>query len=214
MGKDLIYLCMILGSGLFFWFLVLLGAAGNKRTVQKNHHFYKKFLVKKILPGSFAGLKLVDKVHKTGLFFRIQMDTVWHMGVSETETVVQIRLLCREPCKVFRINGKNDSLVGLLINLGQVMALKLVDEKNISRVDIVQTVVDQELFSAGDGVVDLVAVMDMHVHDSFVAVKMSEGERMVVHAAFHGFFAGGTGLHPNLLLRNSKADIRALQSLS
>lgn len=213
MGKDLIHLCMILGSGLFFWFLILLGASGNKRTVQKNHHFYEKCLVKKILPGAFTGLELMDKIHKTCLFFRIQMDTVWHMGVTETETVVQVRFLCGEPCKIFRVNGKNDPLVGLLIDLGQVMALKLVDKKDISRVDIVQTVVDQELFSAGDGIVDLVAVMDMHVHDPFVAVKMSEGERMVVHAAFHGFFAGGTGLHPNLLLRNSKADIRALQSL-
>ena len=86
--------------------------------------------------------------------------------------------------------------MSLLINLGQVMALKLVDEKDISRVDIVKTVVDQELLSPGDGIVDLVAVMDMHVHDPFVAVKMSEGKRMVVHAVFHGFFAGGTDLHP------------------
>ena len=61
---------------------------GNKRTVQKNHHFYKKCLVKKILPGTFTGLELVDKVHKTGLFLRSQVDTVWHMGVTETETVV------------------------------------------------------------------------------------------------------------------------------
>ena len=214
MGKDLVYLRVVFGAGLFFGLLIPLGAPGNKCPVQKNHHFHKKCLVKKILSGSFAGLELVDKVHKTGLFFRIQMDTVWQMRVTETETVVQVRLLCGEPCKIFRINGKNDPLVGLLIDLGQVMALKLVDKKNISRVDIVQTVVDQELFSAGDGVVDLVAVMDMHVHDPFVAVKMSEGERMVVHAAFHGFFAGGTGLHPNILLRNSKADLRALQSLS
>ena len=86
--------------------------------------------------------------------------------------------------------------MSLLIDLGQVMALKLVDEKDVSRVNIVQTVVDQELFSPGDGVVDLVAVMDMHVHDPFVAVKMREGKRMAVHAVFHGFFAGGTDLHP------------------
>ena len=130
MGKDLIHLCMILGSGLFFWFLILLGASGNKRTVQKNHHFYEKCLVKKILPGAFTGLELMDKIHKTCLFFRIQMDTVWHMGVTETETVVQVRFLCGEPCKIFRVNGKNDPLVGLLIDLGQVMALKLVDKKD------------------------------------------------------------------------------------
>jgi len=196
MGKDLIHLCVVFGTGLFFWSLVLLGTAGNKGTVQKNHHFHKKCLVKNILPRPLTGLEFMDKVHKTGLFLGIQVDTVRHVSVTETETVVQIRLLCREPCKIFRVNGKDDPLMGLLIDLGQVMALKLVDEKDIPWVDIVKTVVDQELFSTGDGIVDLVAVMDMHVHDLFVTVKMSKGERMAVHAVFHGFFAGGTDLHP------------------
>ena len=58
----------------------------------------------------------------------------------------------------------------LLINLCQIMALKLVDQKNVSITDIIKIVIDQKLFSAGNRVVDFIAVMDMHIHRFLIII--------------------------------------------
>lgn len=57
-----------------------------------------------------------------------------------------------------------------LIDLGQVVTLVLVDEENISGLDVIKTVVYEKLPAAGDGIVNFITVMDMHVHGFLVIV--------------------------------------------
>ena len=52
----------------------------------------------------------------------------------------------------------------LLIYLGEIVAFKLVDQKQVSVLDIIETIVNEKLFPAGDGVIDLIAIMDVHIH--------------------------------------------------
>ena len=57
-----------------------------------------------------------------------------------------------------------------LIDLCQIMALKLVDEKKIAGADVIKAVVDQKLLAAGNGKIDLIAVMDVHGHRLFIII--------------------------------------------
>ena len=81
------------------------------------------------------------------------------------------------------------------VNLGQLMAFVLIDDKKIARSDAVKAVVDQKLLSAKDGVVELVAVMDVHVHGFFFFVQMGDGKGTRLLTVFNGGFAGGKLLH-------------------
>ena len=51
-----------------------------------------------------------------------------------------------------------------LIDLGQVVALVLIDKENIPGLDVIKTVVYEKLFAAGDGIINFITVMDMHIH--------------------------------------------------
>ena len=57
------------------------------------------------------------------------------------------------------------------------VALKLVDEKNVVRPELVQPIVNEELLPAGYAEINLVCIMDMDVHGFFVVVKMRHGKR-------------------------------------
>ena len=47
------------------------------------------------------------------------------------------------------------------------MALELVDQKQITILDVVKAVVDEKLFAPGYGIIDLITVMDVHVPVSY-----------------------------------------------
>ena len=70
----------------------------------------------------------------------------------------------------FRIDREYDPLMAHIVDLGQTVALILVDKKNVAGMKIVKTVVDEKLFSAGNGVVDLIAVVDVNVHSLFIVI--------------------------------------------
>ncbi len=57
-----------------------------------------------------------------------------------------------------------------LVDLGEIMAFVLVDKKNIPGLDIIKTVVDEKLFAAGNGIVNFIAVVDMHIHGLLVII--------------------------------------------
>ena len=57
-----------------------------------------------------------------------------------------------------------------LIDLRQVVALVLIDKENIPGLDVIKTVVYEKLFAAGDGIVNFITVMDMHIHGFLVIV--------------------------------------------
>ncbi len=76
------------------------------------------------------------------------------------------------------------------IHLGDLVALILVNNKNIPRFDGIELVVNEKLLSAGDGIVNLIAVMDVHVHGFFFLIQMCYGKGLGLAAVFYGLFAG------------------------
>ena len=87
-----------------------------------------------------------------------------------SEAIVQIRLLRGKPLYEIRVDGQHDALMDKVIDLGQFMAFILVDDEKISRRDGIKAVVYQKLLSAGNGIIQFVAVMDVHVHGFFFFV--------------------------------------------
>ena len=69
------------------------------------------------------------------------------------------------------------------------MALELVDQKRITILDVVKAVVDEKLFAPGYGIIDLITVMDVHVHCLLVIIEMCKRKGVAFHTVFHGFFA-------------------------
>ena len=89
----------------------------------------------------------MDKVYKAGLFLLGQAHPVGHFGIAEPETAGQVRGAGRETLQIFRIDGQDDPLMLLLIDLGQIMAFEFIDHEDISVFDVIEAVVDQELLS-------------------------------------------------------------------
>ena len=57
-----------------------------------------------------------------------------------------------------------------LIDLGQVVALVLIDKENIPGLDVIKTVVYEKLFADGDGIINFITVMDMNINGFHVIV--------------------------------------------
>ena len=56
------------------------------------------------------------------------------------------------------------------IHLGKLVAFVLVDHEDVSGLDGIKFLVDQKLPAAGNGIVYLVAVVDMHIHSFFFLI--------------------------------------------
>ncbi len=70
------------------------------------------------------------------------------------------------------------------------MAFVLVDKKDVSRMKRIKAVVDQELFSAGNRIIDFVTVMNMDIHRFFIVVEMGNGKCLRADAGVGRRFAG------------------------
>ena len=127
-------------------------------------------MVQHILAKSRIVWKTVDIIEEAALFFRGEMEPVGHFRLAEVETAVQVCGRRGDLFQIIRVNGHNDPLVFLHVDLGEIVAFKLVDQEQVSVLDIVKAVVDEKLLPARDGVVDLVTVMDVHVHGFFVII--------------------------------------------
>ena len=108
---------------------------------------------------------------------------------------VQVCVRRGEPLGVIGMNGEDNAFVELIVYLGQFMAFVLVDDKQISRGNGIKAVVNEELFAAGDGIIELITVMDVHVHGFFFFVKVCHSKGFGVLAVFDGNFAGGDFFH-------------------
>ena len=58
----------------------------------------------------------------------------------------------------------------LLVDLCQIVTFKLVDQKNVPIADVIKIIVDQKLLSPGDRILNLIAVMDVHIHGFFIII--------------------------------------------
>ena len=121
-------------------------------------------------------------------------------GRAAFKTVFQIRLLRGHLFDKFRMYAEDDALVYCLVNLGEIVALVLVYDKEIAWLNGIELVVDQKLFAAGYGVIHFITVMDMHVHGFFILVEMGNGKVSLADSSLHGSFAGIEFFHNHSLL--------------
>ena len=91
-------------------------------------------------------------------------------GTAVGETEAQICLLCGNLFHEVRRYRQDDPLMDGIVDLGQLVTFILIDDKEIPRGNRIETIVDQELFAAADGIIDLIAVMDVHVHGFFLFI--------------------------------------------
>ena len=111
------------------------------------------------------------------------------------EAVIQIRGRRREIFEKHWRDGQDNAFMDLAVNLAQMVALKLVDEKDIAVLYGIGTVINQKLLSAADGVVDLIAVVDMHAHGLVIVIQMGYGKILLGNAGVNGCLAGTILFH-------------------
>lgn len=116
-------------------------------------------------------------------------------ALSVRKTIVQIGFRGGERFYILGVYGEYDALVDATVYLRQLVAFILVDNEKVTGCDTVKTVVYQKLSAAGNGIVQFIAVMDMHVHGFFFFVEMCDGESMCGKAVFNRLSAGGQFFH-------------------
>ena len=142
-GEDLVHLGMV--GGRLFLFFISRGASALKGLVQKYHQLQEDSLIQDVFPEPSIGGQLVNIIDKARLLLLGQAHPVGHLCIPEQKTAGQICGIGGEPFQIFRIDGQDDPLMLLLIDLGQIMAFEFIDHEDISVFDVIEAVVDQEL---------------------------------------------------------------------
>ena len=83
------------------------------------------------------------------------------------KTHIQIGFPGRQRLDIVWMKIQYDPLVGFIVHSSQLMAFELIDDKQVPRCNRIEFVIDQKLPAAGNGIVDLIAIMDMHIHGFF-----------------------------------------------
>ena len=165
------------------------------KSVEQYKQLCKGSLLQNVMTVAVCVCNLVDIVQETVLLFSVQGNLVAEITGTAGEAGVQISLGGGEPFRVVGMNGQNDTLMYGLVYLGKLVALILVNDEKITRLDGIEFVVDQELPAAGNGIVDFITIMDMHVHGFFFFIQMRDGESPGGDTAFYGLLAGGEFFH-------------------
>lgn len=82
------------------------------------------------------------KVEETFLLFLGQGKLVPEIGIAPGKAAVQVRMRGTALFQIFGIYGYNDTFILHIVNLGDIMAFILIDEKNVSGIKIVKPVVN------------------------------------------------------------------------
>ncbi len=143
---------------------------------------------------------LIDIVEKTVLLFLVQGDPVGKAQGAMGKAKVQIRFRRGKPLHIIRMDAYDNALVEMGIHLRQLMAFVLVDDEQIPWLDVIKFIVDQKLFSPGNGIIQFITIMDVHVHGFFLVVKMGDGKGMVFQAVFYRKLTGRELFHGSFLL--------------
>ena len=116
-------------------------------------------------------------------------------GVAAGKAVIQIRGRGGKLFQIIGMNGQNDPFMRHMIDLRKVMTFVLVDEKDISRLKVIKSVINKKLFSAGDGKINFIAVMDMDLHWFFIVIQMCNRKRAGSQTGVNGCLTGVGEFH-------------------
>ncbi len=133
-------------------------------------------------------LQRVDIKQKSFLLFREQMYFMAVFLGMIPKTFIQIRSFGADGLEIIRRNVDQNTLMGSAVHACQAVALKLIDEKNIPRFDRVKLIIDQELLSPGDRVIELVAIMHMDSIRLFIIEQAGNGKIVVGNTGSNCFF--------------------------
>ncbi len=176
------------------------GYVGIGERIDHGKELHEGTALQNVMGIAVGGGHLVDVIEKALLLGLGQGDLVLEAAASVGEAVIQIGLLRREPFYKVRVDAQHDALVELVVDLGQLMAFILVDDEQIPWGDGIEAVVYQELLPSGDGIVQLIAVMDMHIHGFFFFIEVGDGKCPGEIAVFDCGLAGCQFFHGEGLL--------------
>ena len=115
------------------------------------------------------------------------------------ETFVQISGFGAYGLEIIRRNVDQNTLMGSAVHAGEAVALKLVDKKSVSRFNRVKLIVDQELLSPRDRVVEFIAIVHMDSIRLFIAEQAGDGKIIVGNTGSNCFFAAVKNFHQRLI---------------
>ena len=167
----------------------------DEQGVEHDHQLHESGVFRDVMGKAFRGSDFVDIIEETFLLFLVERKLMGKGGTAVSEAKAQIRLFGGDLLHEIRRHGQDDPLMDGVVDLGQLVTFVLVDDKEIARGDGVEAVVDKELFAAADGIVDLVAVVDVHIHGFFFFIQVGNGKGPGVFTVFYGCFTGGKFFH-------------------
>ena len=139
----------------------------DEQRVEHDHQLHESGIFRDVMGKALRGSDFVDIIEETFLLFLVERKLMGKGGTAVSEAKAQIRLFGGDQLHEIRRHRQNDTFVDGVVDLGQLVTFVLVDDKEIAWGDGVEAVVDQKLFAAADGIIDLIAVMDVHVHGFF-----------------------------------------------
>lgn len=110
--------------------------------------------------------------------------------VAAGKAVVQIRVGSGKMLQIVRMNGQDNALMCRRVGFGQVMAFKLVDEKDIPLLELIDAVVYKKLFSSGNREVDFITVVDVNAHGLLIVIQSGNCKGFCIQACLNGRFTG------------------------
>ena len=132
----------------------------------------------------------------------------WVVG----KTLIEIGVFCAKRFHIVGVEAQHDPLMGIAVDIAELVTFKLIDDKQISGRDRIKFIVDQKLLAAGDGEVDLMAIMQVDVHCRLKIVQMCNSECSCAQTVLGSVITGTENMHivvPPLVLMyilNKKAE--------
>lgn len=139
----------------------------DEQGVEHDHQFHEGGVFRDVVGKALRRGDFVDIIEETLLLFLVEGKLMGKGGSAVGEAKTQICLFCGDLLHEIRCHRQDNPLMDGIVDLGQLVAFVLVNDKEVSRSDGIETVVDEKLLAAADGIVDLVAVMDVHIHGFF-----------------------------------------------
>ena len=137
-GQDIVYLGVV-GDGNLRRYVV---AVLVKGFVQEYHKLGKGAPFRQVAAETVGVRNLVYQVDEAFAHLRIKMEFMGHPVFAVGETMAQIRVRGGKRLEVIGKNGNHDSFMHPGVHLCQIVAFVLVNEENIARLNIIETVID------------------------------------------------------------------------
>lgn len=147
-GEDIIHLLTV-----FVIAYTVFSGIGIGEGIDHHQQFHEGSLLHNVMCVAPGRGHFTDIVEETLLLCLVQGNLVLKAAVPVGKAIIQIGVRCGDPLDEIRVDGQHDPFMDAVVNLGQLVALVLVDDKQVPGRNGIKAIVNQELLSAGDGVI-------------------------------------------------------------